>query len=65
MPAQLSRLERLEKILVFQRFLFEKVVIMLEKEILQKLRAVYVMLPQIQVIYVMCWQDQQIVMCQF
>lgn len=65
MPEQLSRLERLEKILVSQRFLFEKVVIMLEKEILQKLRAVYVMLPQIQVIYVMCWQDQQIVMCQF
>ena len=63
MPEQLSRLERLEKILVSQRFLFEKVVIMLEKEILQKLRAVYVMLPQIQVIYVMCWQDQQIVMC--
>ena len=63
MPEHLSRLERLEKILVFQRFLFEKVVIMLEKEILQKLRAVYVMLPQIQVIYVMCWQDRQIVMC--
>lgn len=63
MPEQLSRLERLEKILVSQRFLFEKVVIMLEKEILQKLRAVYVMLPQIQVIYVMCWQDRQIVMC--
>ena len=63
MPEQLSRLERLEKILVSQRFLFEKVVIMLEKEILQKLRAVYVMLPQIQVTYVMCWQDRQIVMC--
>ena len=65
MPEQLSRLERLEKILVSQRFLFEKVVIMLEKKKKKKLRAVYVMLPQIQVIYVMCRQDQQIVMCQF
>ena len=45
MPEQLSCLERLEKILVFQRILFEKVVIMLGKEILQKLRAVNVMLP--------------------
>ena len=44
-PEQSDRLKRLERILVSQRILFKKVVIIHEKGDFEKLGAVYVMLP--------------------